>query len=101
MKIKKRSRFNKHKEWVTKAMEENEMARNSDWHLLFTVLKNRGIILNNSTIKEIINSEVNMHTLLRERQRIQSKGKLMPTDIDVLKRRRQLKNKYRNNYKIN
>ena len=95
----KRHTFNKHRHYCKEAMTANEDARNSDWHLLFTALAQKGIELSDSQIWHIMHSGINMHTLIRERQRIQSSGELLPTNPEVLKKRRLLQEEYREHYK--
>jgi hypothetical protein len=96
--MKKLPSFNRHKEMNKKAMTENEMARNSDWHLLFEVLKNQGIHLNESQKHHILYSGVNLHTMLRERRRIQKDGELIPTDPVVAKQRKLYQEYFEENY---
>lgn len=99
--MKKRNRFNKHRNWAKAAMKKNPDTRNSDWLLLFQVLADNGVYLSGISKKQILESGVNFHTLLRERQRIQSNGELLPTDYEVLKRRRLLEKEYTEHYSKN
>jgi DNA modification methylase len=94
----KQPSFNTHRQWNEKAMTDNEMARNSDWHLLFEVLKNQGVMLNETQKFHILHSGVNMHTLLRERRRIQKEGLLIPTDQEVAKKRKLYQEYFEQNY---
>lgn len=85
-----RNRVNKHRNWATNAMKANPNARNNDWELLFTALELNGVPLSSFTKQKIIETGINYHSLLRERQRIQSSGDLLPTCPKVLKSRRLL-----------
>lgn len=97
--MKKRTTFNKHRNYCKEAMNAVEEARNSDWILLFTALEQNGVILSTDERIGILESGINMHTLIRERQRIQSSGELLPTNPEVIKKRRLLQEEYREHYK--
>jgi hypothetical protein len=97
--MKKRHTFNKHRHYCKEAMNAVEESRNSDWVLLFTALEQNGVELSESQRKSIMKSGINMHTLIRERQRIQSSGELLPTNPEVIKKRRLLQEEYREEYK--
>lgn len=91
-------RINHHKEWALNAMEENENCRNDDLELLFHVLSNKGVYFTDSQKQAIRFSGVEFKSLLRQRQRIQAEGKYLPTNPEILKKRRKMAAKYAKYY---
>ncbi len=96
-----RKRINKHRNWAVNAMKYNKEARNDDWELLFTTLALNGVVLNEAQKFQIKESGINYHTLLRERQRIQSSGQLLPTNKTVLEKRKLAEKEYKDYYSEN
>lgn len=84
----KRVTFNRHREWAKAAMRKNAEARNSDWELMFQILEDEGIALRDKHKEAIRNSGLNMHTMVRERRRLQAEGEYIPTRTEVLKVRK-------------
>lgn len=93
-----KKKINRHKEMAEQAMVSNPNTRNSDWTLLFEVLEQKGINLSKQLRINIVMSGINIHTLVRERRKIQSTGSFLPTDPEVLKRRRLLAADYAEHY---
>jgi hypothetical protein len=83
-----KKKVNKHKELALEVMELNEESRNNDWVLIFDALSLSGVSIDTDTIVRIKKSGVNVHTLVRERRKIQSTGLFLPTNPEVEKRRR-------------
>lgn len=93
-----RKTINKHRNWAINAMKENENARNNDWDLLLTALENQGVYFSELQKSHIKHCGINYHTLLRERQKIQSDGELLPTNPEILEKRRLLAADYAEHY---
>jgi len=89
------------RELVSNILTHNPNARNNDWELLFLALKEKGIKLPSWKRKQIMESGINFHTLLRERQKLQSEGLFLPTNPEVLKRRKRAEEVYREHYSQN
>lgn len=93
-----KKRINSHREMAIKAMEENSICRDSDLELLFQVLYNKGVILNESQKYAIRHCGVEFKTLLRQRQRLQAEGKYLPTNPEIAKKRRKLAAEFSEHY---
>lgn len=93
-----KKKINRHKELALEVLELSEDARNSDWDLLFDSLSISGVEIDLNTQKVIKSSGVNIHTLVRERRRIQANGLFLPTNPEVLKKRRLLAADYAEHY---
>jgi hypothetical protein len=97
MKITKK-RINRHKEMAIEALNSNPECRNNDLELLFQVWENQGLTIDDNIKEEIKHSGVDIKTLFRQRQLIQSQGKFLPTTPEVLKKRRKLAADYSEYY---
>lgn len=93
-----KKRVNRHREMAMKVLESSENARNNDWSLIFDALSIHGVEINYNTKIDIITSGVNVHTLVRERRRIQKTGLFLPTNPTVAKKRRLLAADYAEHY---
>ena len=83
-----------HKDLTLRAMNENVECRNSDIELLLQVLSYKGVELSRMQKNVIRYCGVEFNTLLRARQRIQSEGNLLPTNLNVAKKRRKMQLEY-------
>jgi hypothetical protein len=93
-----KKKLNNHREMVIKAMETNPECRNDDTELVIQVLSDKGINLTESQKYAIKTCGVEFKTLLRQRQRLQSEGKYLPTKPEIMKRRRKLAVEYTEHY---
>ena len=98
MEKKTKKRINRHKMMAMEALENNPESRNNDLELILQVWAVHGLGLTESQKYTIRTCGVEIKTLLRERQLIQAEGKFLPTNPEVLKKRRKLAAEYAENY---
>lgn len=101
MKKRIRSKINRHRELAKTILENYPNARNDDWDLLFWALNENNVYIPFSIRDKIKKSGLNYHSLLRERQKLQSEGYYIPTDLEIIKRRRISEEVYREHYSRN
>lgn len=82
-------------------LSENEEARNSDWSFVFSFLKSSGVDIPNNIVSSVVsNAELNINSMLRERQYVQNKmGLYPPTDPAVIERRKVRQKQFTEKYK--
>jgi hypothetical protein len=91
-------RINSHRQMVMAALSNNLLCREDDLELFFEVLCSKGVNLSENQKYSIKHSGVEFKTLLRERQRFQSKGEFLPSNPEVLKKRKKLASEYTEHY---
>lgn len=93
-----KKRINSHKQMVIAALSNNLLCREDDLELFFEALCNKGVNLTESQKYAIKHSGVEFKTLLRERQRLQSNGEFLPSNPEILKKRKKLALEFTEHY---